>query len=76
MSVRSGRTIDFSGLPKPVPADEGHLVVLAHVLDRLVAGDDGPDDVDVLAGAGERLGVLLAVPALHDLRAAHAEARG
>ncbi len=67
----AGRTMDFSGLPRPVPPDEGHLVVLAHVLDGLLAGDDLADDVDVLPRAGQRLREVVGrVPALDDLRAA------
>ena len=61
-------------LPEPETARVGQLVVLALEVDRLVAGDDLADDGHVLAGAGERLGVGLAVPALHDLRARGAEA--
>ena len=50
------------------------LVELALEVERLLAGQDPADDLDVLAGAGERLGVRLAVPALDDLRARDAEA--
>src|SRR5688572_18709558 len=59
------------GGPRPAIRD---LVVLALVLDRLLAGPDLPDDVDVLPGLHERLAVRLAVPALDDLRARDAEA--
>src|SRR5699024_6036192 len=38
-----------------------------------LAAQDLADDVDVLAGPGERLGERLAVPPLHDLRAGDAE---
>ena len=74
MSVRSGWTVDFSGLPSPAPPWQRQVVELAVVLDRLAAGDDLADDVDVLARAGQRPRVGLAVPALDDLRAGGAEA--
>ena len=54
-------------------AGSGSLVVLALEVERLLAGEDPADDLDVLAGAGERLGVGLAVPALDDLRPRRAE---
>src|SRR4029077_20919160 len=52
---------------------EGNLIVLALVLDGLLAGPDLAHDLDVLAGLHERLAVPLAVPSLDDLRARHAE---
>ena len=49
-------------------------VVRAAVGDRRLAGQHLTDDVDDLAGAGQRLRERLAVPALDHLRAAHAHA--
>ena len=49
------------------------LVVLAVELDRLLAAQDAPHDLDVLARARERLAERLAVPTLDHLRARHAE---
>ena len=72
--MRSGWTVDLSALPSPSAALQREVVELAVVLDGLAAGDDAADDVDVLAGAGERAGIGLAVPALDDLRAGRAEA--
>ena len=75
-SARSGWVIDLSGLPRsivPSPAQR-HLVVLALEVERLLAGEDAPDDLDVLPGAGERLRVRLAVPALDHLGPRRAEA--
>ena len=46
------------------------LVVLALVSQRLLAGEDLPDDRNVFAGAGERAAVGDAVPPLDDLRSA------
>ena len=61
----------FSGLPSPVAsgAAVGDVVVLAVVLERLLAAQDRADDLDVLARARQRLAPCLAVPALRDLRA-------
>ena len=50
------------------------VVARPSYVDRLLAGDHLADDLDVLAGAGQRLRVRLAVPALDDLRAGGAEA--
>ena len=55
-------------------APQRHLVVLALEVERLLAGEDAADDLDVLPGAGQRLRVRLAVPALDHLRARRAEA--
>ncbi len=52
----------------------GQRVVRPVVGDRRLAGQHLADDVDDLAGAGQRLRERLAVPALHHLRAAHAHA--
>ena len=74
-SARSGCVIERSGLPSPheFGPSYGMPVVLALELDRLLAPQDAPDDLDVLARARERLAERLAVPALDDLRARHAE---
>ena len=53
----------------------GDVVVLAVVLERLLAAEDRADDLDVLARARERLAPGLAVPALRDLRAPRPEAQ-
>ena len=50
------------------------MVMLALVIDLVLAGDDLAHDFDVLAGAAPGLGVRDAVPALGDLRAGRAEA--
>ena len=55
------------------PARVGERVVGPVVGDRGVAGDDLADDVQVLAGPGQRLGEGLPVPALDDLGTGHAE---
>ena len=52
----------------------GQRVVRTVVGHRRLAREHLADDVDHLAGAGERLGERLAVPALDDLRTAHAHA--
>ena len=49
------------------------LVALAVELDRLLAREHLAHDLDVLARARERPAVVVAVPALHDLRARRAE---
>ena len=53
----------------------GNVVVLAVVLERLLALEDLPHDLDVLARLAQRLPVRLTVPTLGDLRTrrAHAE---
>ena len=48
-------------------------IVRAVARHRRLAGPHLPDDVDVFAGPGQRLGERLAVPALDHLRAGHAE---
>ena len=75
MSARSGWVIGFSGLPRPVVplAGQRQRVVRAVAGHRLLAGPYLADDVDVFAGAGQRLGKRLAVPALHHLRAGDAQ---
>ena len=76
MSARSGWVIDFSGLPSPMLSGAAVrvLVELALEVERLLAAQHPADDLDVLAGAGQRLVGRPAVPALDDLRARHAEA--
>ena len=61
-------------LAEPGAARQRQVVELAVVLERFLAGDDPADDVDVLARAGQRARVGLAVPALDDLRTGCAEA--
>ena len=66
-----------SGLPRPDRAGSvvGVLEELALEVERLVAPQDPPDDLDVLAGAGQRLVRRTAVPALHHLGTRHAQAQ-
>jgi hypothetical protein len=54
------------------PVGQRQLVRLAAVADPF-AGQGQVDDVDVLTGAGQRLGEAHSVPALGHLRAGHAE---
>ena len=56
-------------------AGERQRVVRTLVGDRRLAGQHLADDVHDLAGADQRLGERLPVPALHDLRAAHTHAQ-
>src|SRR5690606_12009258 len=53
--------------PRGARAAVRDVVVLAVELERLLAREDLADDLDVLAGAGERLAVRHAVPALDHL---------
>src|SRR6185437_12699737 len=71
MQDRAQRLAQAGG---PLLGGQRKLVVLAVVADRLAAGDDLPEDLDVLPGALERPGVRLAVPALHHLGIAGADA--
>ncbi len=50
-----------------------HRIVLAVKLDRLLTSQDPTHDLDVLAGARQRLAERLAVPTLDHLRARHSE---
>ena len=70
---RMGDHLEGLAEPGGALAAVGVLVELALELERLLASEHLADDLDVLAGASERLAVRLAVPALHDLRAGHAE---
>ena len=54
-------------------ARQRQRVMRAVAGDRLLARPNLAHDVDVLPGAGQRLGERLAVPALNDLRPGHAE---
>ena len=74
MSLRSGWTMGLSGLPRPVPPGIGERVVRPVVGHRRLTGEHLAHDVDVLAGAGQRLREGLAVPALDDLGPGDAEA--
>ena len=74
MSSRSGWIEDFSGLPRPVPSGQRQRVVRPGCLQRPLARPDVAQDRDVLARAREWLGERHPVPALHDLRAGHAQA--
>jgi hypothetical protein len=56
-------------LAEPRSALQRQVEVRAVELQRFAPCHDAPHDLDVLARAGERLGIRLAVPALHDLRA-------
>src|SRR5262245_1618558 len=51
------------------------LILLSSKLGGFLALEDLADDLDVLAGAGERLSVAHAVPALDDLRTGRSEAQ-
>ena len=75
MSARSGWVIGLQRLAQPdaALAVVGVLVELALEVERLLAAQHPADDLDVLAGAGQRLVRRAAVPALDDLRARHAE---
>src|SRR6266540_5243044 len=59
-----------AGRPRALGRDR---VVLPAELHRLVAPEDRPDDLDVLARPGERLAVRDAVPPLDHLGSAHPE---
>ena len=63
----------LEGLAQSGAARVGERVVGAVVGDDVLPGDDLAHDVDVLAGAGQRLLEGLAVPAFDDLGAGHAE---
>ncbi len=74
MSSRSGWMLDLSGFAQAGPVWKRQRVVRAVVGERALPGPDVPQDPDVLAHPGERLGERLAIPALDDLRPGHAEA--
>jgi hypothetical protein len=59
--------------PRCSLAREWQRIVRAVAGHRRLPGPHLADDVDVFAGAGQRLGKRLAVPALHHLRAGHPE---
>ena len=70
---RVGDRLEVLTQPRGALAGQRQRIVRAVAGDRRFPGPDLAHDVDVLAGAGQRLRELLAVPSLDDLRARHAE---
>ena len=72
---RSGWVIALQRLAQPdrAVAAVGVLVEAPVEVERLLAAQHAPDDLDVLAGAGQRHRRRAPVPALHDLGPRHAQ---
>ena len=61
-------------LAEPGTALQWQIVKLTVMFERCLAAHDGAHDVDIFACASQRLGIRLAVPTFHHLRARCADA--